>query len=134
MRKAVIDQMLLWIVMFIGFVTLLFVVIDYYSVIKAKDKSDALSNYGARMKALGKTDSEIVDGLNALKGSYFATIDEANLTCTELVTEKYQVVFTTNITFSNRFLADGEKIYSISSAFNEVGAKDQNCTLNLGIQ
>ncbi|MCK5110296.1 MAG: hypothetical protein KAQ94_02160 [Arcobacteraceae bacterium] len=134
MRKAVIDQILLWIVLFVSFVTIFYFVIDYYNIIKAKDKCDALANYGVRMKALGKSDSDIVIGLNSLKGSYFATIYDANLTCTALATEQYQVIFTTNITFKNQFLEDGEKIYSIATAFNEVSSTDQNCTLDLSTQ
>ncbi len=133
MRSAVIDKMLLWIVIFISFATIFFLVIDYYMIVKVKDRCDALSSYGARMKALGRDTTSIVSGLNGIKGDYFNTIYDANLTCTPLTTEQYQVIFITNITFKNRFLNDGEKIYSKSASFNEISAIDQNCSLNLSV-
>ena len=133
MRAAVIDKMLLWIVIFISFVSIFFIVIDYYKVVKVKDRCDALSSYGSRMKALGKDTTSIVSGLNGIKGNYFDTIYDANLTCAALATEQYQVIFTTNIIFENRFLDDGEILYSKSASFNEISSIDQNCSLNLSI-
>ena len=134
MRKAVIDQIILWIVLFVSFISIFFITIDYSMVIKIKDKSDALSSYGARTKALGEDDSDIIQGLNNVKGDFFDTISDENLTCEELATSNYQVIFTTNISFNNRFLSDGKKIYSTSSAFNEINSTDQNCSLNLSVQ
>ena len=59
-KKAVIDQMLLWIVLFVAFVTIFLLVIDYYMVLKTKDRADSIVNYGVRMKALGRDDVDIV--------------------------------------------------------------------------
>ena len=132
-KKAVIDQILLWIVLFTSFVTIFLMVIDYYQVIKAKDKSDSLSSYGSRMQALGKDTDEIITGLNNIKGTYFSIIYDDNLTCNTLSTSRYQVIFNTNITFKNMFLSDGETIGSTSVAFNEINSTDQNCTLNLSV-
>ncbi len=131
MKKAIIDQIMLWLVIFVSFVTLFFLVVDYYIIMKTKDRSDAVSGYGARMIALGKEHSDIISGLNNVKGEYFDTIVEDDLTCEVLTTTQYQVIFTTNITFDNRFLDAGEKIYSTSTAFNEISSVDQNCSLNL---
>jgi hypothetical protein len=131
MKQAIVDQIILWIILFVSFVTIFYLVIDYYMVIKTKDQSDLLSNYGARMKALGKDDATVVAGLNTLKGDYFQTIQEANLSCVNLATERYQIIFTTNIHLKNSFLNENDKIYSRSSAFNEINATDINCSLNL---
>lgn len=131
MRNGVIDQILLWIVLFISFVTIFLMVIDYYIVIKIKDKCESLSNYGSRMKALGKDAAEIVSGLNIVKGDYFSTILESNLTCTPTGTSNYIVSFSTNIFISNKFLSSNEKIYTHAATYNEVNAIDINCSLNL---
>ncbi len=132
MRKAIIDQIMLWIVTFVSFVTLFFIVIDYYIVLKVKDRSAAIANYGVRMKALGREESIIVEALNNVKSDYFSTIYEDNITCEALDTELYQVIFTTNISIKdNVFLSNDEKIYAVATAFNEENATDQNCTLNL---
>jgi len=133
MKTAVIDKILLWIVIFVAFYSIFFIIIDYYKIIKVKDRCDALANYGSRMKALGKNDSTIISGLNNIKNGYFDTIYDENMTCTTLVTTNYQVIFTTNITFKNRFLNDGEYIYAKSASFNEIDSFDQNCSLNLSV-
>ena len=132
MRKAIIDQIMLWIVIFVSFATTLFIVIDYYVVLKVKDRSDALANYGVRMKALGKEHDEIITGLNNIKSNYFDDLTENDLSCEELDTNRYQVIFTTNISIgTNMFLSDNEKIYALATAFNEYNSTDQNCTLDL---
>lgn len=135
MRKAVIDQMLLWIVLFIGFVTIFFMVIDYYLVVKVKDRCDAIVHYGVRMKALGKDDIDIVTGLNNIKGNYFDTIVEGDIDCTEdSGATNYQVVFTTSINITNRFISENESIYSKASSFNEVDSSSIDCNLTLRAQ
>lgn len=133
MRTAVIDKILLWIIIFVAFYSIFFIVIDYYKIVKVKDRCDSLANYGSRMKALGRDNPSIVVGLNNIKSGYFDTIYDANMTCTTLPTTNYQVIFTTKITFKNRFLNDGEKLYSKSASFNEVSSSDQNCSLNLSV-
>ncbi|MEA3353631.1 MAG: hypothetical protein U9Q33_07440 [Campylobacterota bacterium] len=133
MRKALIDQMLLWIVLFVAFVTVFYVILNYYNVIRAKDKSDSIVNYGVRMKALGRSDSSIVAGLNDVKGSYFDTIVDDDLNCVEdNTTADYQVIFTSNISIgSNMFLNQNENITSQAAAFNEASSFHIDCNLNL---
>lgn len=132
MRKAVVDQILIWMFMFIGFVTLIFMVFNYYIVMKVKDNSDLLANYGSRMKALGREDSFIIDGLNAIKSPYFDTISSDDLICTINETEAYQIKFSTNVLISNNIFESGSSmVYSYVSAFNEANSNDIECSLNL---
>ena len=133
MKSAVIDKILLWMIIFVSFFSIFFIVIDYYKVVKVKDKLDALTNYGARMKSIGKDDTTLVSGLNVVRDNYFNNIEDSNLSCVSLGTAQYQVIFNANITFKNRFLNDGEKIYSRSVSFNEVNSIDQNCSLDLSV-
>jgi len=130
MKKAVVDQFLLWIVLFIAFVTIFFLVIDYYIILKTKDRCDMLASYGARMKALGKDDTFIVEGLNNLKTEQFQTITEENFTCEDLETLQYQVVFKTVISLQSKFFGV-QNIVSTTSTFNEISSTDKNCTVNL---
>lgn len=131
MRNAVVDQILLWIVLFITFVTLFFTVIDYYIVMKTKERVDSLSSYGARMEALGRDESTIVEGLNNIIGSTFVTVTQDDLNCTDLGTTNYQVVFTVRVGIKNRFISADKKLISISSFFNEVNSSDYSCILDL---
>ena len=133
-KNGVIDQIMLWIVLFVAFITMFFMVIDYYMVMKTKDRCDALANYGVRMKALGKDESYITDGLNKIKNSYFEEIESDDIVCNEDDTQNdYQTIFTIETTFSNMFLSDSEKIVSKSSAFNEVNASHIDCSLTLQV-
>ncbi len=135
MRRAVIDQMMLWIVLFIAFVTIFFMVIDYYMVMKTKDRCDALANYGVRMKALGREDATVVDGLNNIKNSYFQTVELADIECNEDTTlSDYQTIFRVDVTFNNMFLSGAEKITSSASAFNEVSDSHIDCNVTLNVQ
>ncbi len=132
MRPAIVDQIILWIVLFVSFATIFYMVIDYSTVIRVQDKSDALASYGARMKALGKEDNIIVNGLNIQRGNYFDTIVADDLTCsTNSAATNYQVIFTTNISIVNTFIDANERIYAISTAFNETSDDEVQCTLNL---
>ena len=131
-KKAVIDQMLLWIVLFISFVTIFLLVIDYYMVLKTKDRTDTIVNYGVRMKALGRDDIDIVSGINNIKSDFFDTVITDDLSCTDdNETTSYQVIFSTSVTFNNMFLSDTDQINSKASAFNEVNSHNIDCNLTL---
>ena len=82
MKKAVVDQILLWTVIFVSFVTMLFVVIDYSMIMRMKGNVDIMSQYSARMIAIGKTDAEIATQLNSMKLSYFSNIVASDISCT----------------------------------------------------
>ena len=135
MRNAVIDQIMLWIVLFVAFITMFFLVIDYYMVMKTKDRCDALANYGVRMKALGRSVEQVVEGLNKIKNSYFQTITTDDIECSEDVTQTdYQTIFKVETTFKNMFLSNEEKIKSKTSAFNEVNHSHIDCNVTLKVQ
>ncbi|MEA3384038.1 MAG: hypothetical protein U9Q20_05120 [Campylobacterota bacterium] len=131
MRKAVIDQMMLWIVIFVSFIVILFLVIDYYVILKTKDRCDMLANYAVRMKALGRTDDNISSGLNSLSNGDFGTINIPDDWCTYNDSSgNYQVKVSmtseiNTITFKN------SNIESYASAFNEVNSSTIDCTLEL---
>jgi hypothetical protein len=134
MKKAAIDQVFVWILLFVSFVTIFFLILDYYILVKAMDKSDQMAQYGARMKALGKTDEEIVSGLNEIRGGVFNAIDESDLTCTQLGVQEYKIAFNIKVNFPNKFVSDGKSINAIGISFNEMGSFDQECTLTVSKQ
>jgi hypothetical protein len=132
-KKAIIDQIMLWLVVFVSFVILFFIVIDYYKVVKAKDNCDTMANYAVRMKALGRDDSEIADGLNNLKSPYFDTVNEADIVCTQTVDTQYKVKFKVNATITTTTFSNKE-VHSYASAFNETQASSISCDLTLRIK
>jgi len=132
-KNGLIDQIMLWMVVFVSFVILFFIVIDYYKVVKAKDNCDTMANYAVRMKALGRDDSSIVDGLNNLKSQYFDTIEEADISCSETSDNKYKVKYQINATILTTTF-NNKEVHSYASAFNETQALSIDCNLTLKIK
>ncbi len=79
MKKAVADQIILWIVLFTVFVSFLFFIIDYSNAIKVKDNTDAIADYIARMAALDKPEDDIVIGVNQIKDDYISNVTTIDL-------------------------------------------------------
>lgn len=133
MKKAVVDQIILWIVLFTIFVSFLFFVIDYSNAIKVKDNTDAIADYIARMVALDKTNDEIVEGANKIKEDYFASIQSGNLVCTTDTTlSNYQVIINIYTTLTNGFLNVGNNnVHSKTVVFNESSEFQKECSLTL---
>ena len=133
MKKAVIDQIILWIVLFIAFVTFLFFVIDYSNAIKVKDNTDAIADYIARMVALDKPESDIVSGANVIKDDYFATILEDELSCSSDTTiSNHQVIVNVYVTLLNGFLPIGNNnVHSKTVVFNESSEFQKECSVTL---
>ncbi len=139
-KKAIIDQIMLWMVIFVSFVTLFFFVIDYYKVIKAKDNCDILANYGVRMKALGRDDKNITTGLNNLKIKYFEDIvyddidsNNSDLQCTSTDDDNYSVRFMVIADVTTTAFHKSE-VHSYAAAFNEASNSSVDCNLTLRIK
>jgi hypothetical protein len=133
MKKAAIDQIILWIVLLTIFATFLFFVIDYSNAIKVKDNADAIGDYTARMVALDKTESDIVDGINGIKDDYFAIIQDGDLVCNiDSSISNHQVIINIYTTLVNGFLALGSNnIHSKTVVFNESSEFQKECSLTL---
>ncbi len=133
MKNAVVDQILLWIVLFIIFVGFLFFIIDYSNAIKVKDNTDSIADYTARMVSLAKSDADITTGLNNIKGDFIATIAPNTLTCAiDTGTSNYQVVIHVYTTLTNSFLpVSANNIHSKTVVFNEDSQFKQECSLTL---
>ncbi len=135
-KAAYVENIILWIVLFVGFVTLFFFIVEYSVTVKVIDKTDSLSDYGARAISLGNSESDVVNGLNQIKGDSFNTITIDNLTCSENVgVENYQVIFNTYTTYANNFLVgQGENnIHAKSVVFNETSSTEKVCNLYITI-
>lgn len=138
-KKAVVDQILLWMTLIVGFVTLFFMVIDYAAIARVKANTDLLAQYGVRMIALGRDDADIASSMNNMKVDYFADIAGTDIVCSETVAttgvNEYQVVLTVTATYTNtRVITYNDTIQSKIAAFNETNSNFINCTLALTAQ
>lgn len=133
MKKAAIDQIILWIVLFTIFVSFLFFIIDYSNAIKVKDNTDAVADYVARMVALDKPNSEIITGANKIKDSYFATIQEGDIICNiDTSISNHEVIMNVYTTLTNGFLnAGNNNVHSKTVVFNESSEFQKECSLTL---
>jgi Flp pilus assembly protein TadG len=133
MKKAAIDQIILWIVLFTIFVSFLFFIIDYSNAIKVKDNTDAVADYVARMVALDKPNSEIVIGANKIKENYFATIQESDIICNiDTSISNHEVIMNVYTTLTNGFLNTGNNnVHSKTVVFNESSEFQKECSLTL---
>jgi len=131
MRKAVIDQIMVWILVFVSFITIFFLTIDYYTLLKTKETCDNMSSYGARMVALGKSYSNITEELNNRKSNMMNDINDTDIICSKDTSKtNYQVVFSINMDLNTNTFKD-KHINSVSSAFNEIDSSDIECNLTI---
>jgi len=131
-RNGVIDQLLLWIVLFLGFVGLFFMVIDYSALMRLKGYNDTLAQYGARMISLGHSTDEVATSLNNIRNSYYGVIDGSDIVCDEVDTSSFQVIFKVLSTYEDaKVLSINETINSRFVAFNEINGNEITCTLTM---
>lgn len=133
MKKAVVDQIILWIVLFTVFVGFLFFIIDYSNAIKVKDNTDAISDYVARMVALDKNEGDIIAGINEIKDDYFANVEVANLICNaDTSISNHQVIVNVYTSLVNGFLPVSQNnVHSKTVVFNETSEFQKECNLTL---
>ncbi len=133
MKKAVIDQIILWIVLFTIFVSFLFFIIDYSNAVKVKDNADAIADYIGRMTALNKNTDDIVTGINQIKDDYISNVTASNLVCNvNTAITNHQVVVNVYATIVNSFLpVTPNNVHSKTVVFNESSEFQEECSLTL---
>jgi Flp pilus assembly protein TadG len=133
MKKAVVDQIILWIVLFTIFVSFLFFIIDYSNAMKVKDNTDAIADYIGRMVALNKNEADIIAGVNEVKDDYFVPAQVADLICnTDNTVLNHQVIINVQTTIINSFIPVGaNNVHSKTVVFNESSESQKECFLIL---
>lgn len=130
-KKAYIENVLLWMVMFIGFVTLFFFVIDYATIVRIKDNMDAISDYGARQVAINGIGDDLSGNINNMKVSGINTVTaDTTSICVSNANNAYQVIFITRTTNSS-YKFYSSNIQSKRVVFNEQNSNTVTCTLNV---
>lgn len=132
MKKAAIENVLVWLLTFIGFGSLLFFVINYASIIRIKDNMDAMSDYAANIIANQGTGANVVTRLNDIRDNKIQTISAGNIVCTSVLDTPptYQVIFTT-VTTNNSYKFYGQALQSTRVVFNEMNNETVTCTLTI---
>ncbi len=128
-RRGFIDQFLAFMVIFVAFVSMLFLIIGYANISKIQNNLDTMAAIVARMISTGKTTSQIVDKINSFKLPYYAPIAAAdiNTTCSG---SSNKIVFSISAKYDPPILG-AFTISSVSSAYNEQNSSDCNVSVNL---
>lgn len=135
LKNAVVEQIVLWIVIFMSFVTMFFFVIDYSNALKANENADTLSQYAARMISINEETDDIIAGMNNIKGDHVATIESDDLVCVDDTSvSNRQVIVNIYATLDNDFLeGDANNVHSKTVVFNESSEFQKECSLTLSL-
>lgn len=132
MKKAMIDQVMMWLMIFVGFITTMFLVIDYSMINRVKANIDLLSEFGAKSIALEHTEEDIAEKLNTMKSGYFANINPEDINCVVVENNSYKISFTVIGEYTDtKILSKQSNIVSKKSVFYDNGTDQIDCTLNL---
>ena len=145
MKPAVIEQMIMWMVIFIGFVWMFFFVIDYAKVIRIQDNMDDLSKFGARyvsrindQTTIGN-DNNLITSLNDISGNMIAPLSTANINCNIANSApedtNSQSIFIVQGTYNKSFLKDqgANNLQSRTVVYNNANVEQIICTLSITI-
>ena len=142
LKTAYIEQILMWMVIFIGFVWMFFFVIKYATAIRIKDNIDALSEYGARKiastvnQSLVDSDATFIASLNNIRINKISALTTTDLVCViDTSSVNSQVIFITQGTYLDDFLSNQgtNNFTSKKVVFNESNVEQITCTLNVTI-
>jgi len=134
MRKGVIDHIIMQIIGFVFFVTILFLVIDYGNIARMQNLLDTIAQQGARMISLDKTLTQVANMINANRSDYYLAVSSSDIVCVATGSSS-QINFIASGDYNTSFTALGDdgvvSVTSGSSAYNEANSSDVNCTISL---
>lgn len=128
-RRGFIDQFLAFMVIFVAFVSMLFLMIGYSNISKIQHNLDTMASIVSRMVSTGKTTAQIVDKINSFRLAYFAPITAADIN-TVCSGSSNKILFTVSGIYDPPVLG-AFTISGVSSAYNEQNSSDCNISVNL---
>lgn len=99
--KAALDQILVWIMMFTFFVTLLFFVIDYSNVMRTNDNLTSIAIYASKALSKNIKEEDVIDGINKLK--FVPYEDITKMTKVSINKENHQLIITVEAEYKGTF-------------------------------
>jgi len=134
MRRGVLDHIIMQLLVFVFFVTMLFLVIDYSNIARVQNVTDTIAQQGARMISLEKSLGQVANMINSQKTDYYTSVSGSDIVCITTGSSS-QISFTANADYNTSFPLLGNNgvitVISRSSAYNEANSSDVNCTISL---
>lgn len=130
MKKAAIDQVIAFLILFIGIITVFFFILEYHRVIMAREEVTTLSNLGARVISIGGTEQDVIDRVNEVHSDLITDVSIADLNCVDQGTDNFRIIFIVQATVDNDFVPNNQVAHSVG-VFNEVNSNDIRCVLQV---
>ncbi len=134
MKKAAIENILVWIVLFAMFASIFFFVINYTVIIRAKDTMDAIADFGSNYVAVNGIGDDLSNRMNDIKSRNFSNINaDTSTICNTNNDNEYKVIFNVTATNNNLYFYNGQ-LFSKRVVFNQDGTGDTiTCDLSVTI-
>lgn len=132
MKDAYVEQVIIWMFLFVAFTSLLFFSINYSTIIRVQDNMNSLSDYGARRVSVNGSGVDIIADLNNMRHGSIKAIIASDLVCTPVTDNLSKVIFITE-TVDTSFQFVNEKLVSRKAVFNEVNSNTVTCTLTIDL-
>lgn len=134
MKKAGVENIFIFMILFSSFVGIFFFVINYATIIRAKDNIDALADYASNYVATRGVGDDISDTMNSIAPSGMDPINaDTSALCNSIADNTHQVIFTVTSTNDSYSFYDGE-ISSRRVVFNQINSNTVTCNLEVTLQ
>lgn len=135
MKKAAIESVFVWLVIFTLFVTILFFIINYTTIIRAKDTMDSLADYGANYVATNGIGDDLSSRMNSIRTGNFNAINaDTGTICTTNVDNEFKVIFNVVATNTSLYFLNNQ-LRSRKVVFNQDGTGNTiTCNMSVTIQ
>lgn len=136
MKKAVVADVFLWMVILAAFAGFFFFVINYKSTLIIKKNIDELSAYGCRMVAAGEDTNTVETRLNNMILDNMNTIAANAISCSDDggAGGKSEVIFNISVPYNNKFFPNTTSITATSAAYNDDEAVIRTCNLQITLK
>jgi Flp pilus assembly protein TadG len=133
MKKAGIENVFIWMILFLGFASLFIFIINYATILRIQDNMNAISDYGANYVAINGRGDNISDQINSMKATSINNVSaNTNAICNidAARPNEYKVIFTT-ITSNTSYKFYGNKLSASRAVFNQSSSDTIVCTLEI---
>lgn len=129
LKQAAIENVLIWMLLFIGFIGIFFLIIDYATIVRIQDKMNELGDYAANRIANDGAIMDLTAEFNNRKVAAIQTFNanDVNTTiiCSDVADGLYQVRFNI-VTTNNSYKFYNNPLSSSKVVFNNVYINDAN--------
>lgn len=142
MKKALIDQILMMMVVFVGFYWAFLFVAQYAAVLRTHESMDDMSKYGARFvsnytpQSTVNTETDLMNGLNNLNIPSISDVELSDINCLIATTTpeitNSQSIFITQGTYTKGFFKN-KVLVSRVVVYNQRSQAQITCTLDVTI-